>query len=139
MSATDSQQQSEVSKETVRKFMEVFSGGDVDAIMDMLTDDATWWVAGTIPGVSGEYSKDEFRALVSGISEGCDGPIKLTPKAFTAEGERVAIETESYADVKNGRTYNNQYHFLMTVRDGKISGVKEYLDTQHTYDVFVAE
>ena len=52
-------------------------------------------------------------------------------KGLTAEGDRVAVEAESYAKMKNGKTYQNTYHFLFIVRDGKIQSVKEYLDTIH--------
>jgi ketosteroid isomerase-like protein len=51
----------------------------------------------------------------------------------------VAVETESYAELNNGRIYNNDYHFLFIVRDGKIHQVKEYLDTIHTNEVFFGE
>lgn len=123
--------QNEQNKQTVKRFMEVFSSGDVPATLAMMADSATWWVAGTIP-LSGTYDKAAFGKLLSGVSEACKGPIRLMPKAFTAEGERVAVETESLAHLRNGRTYNNHYHFLFIVRDGKIAGVKEYLDTMHT-------
>lgn len=103
-----------------------------------MTDDATWWVAGTIPGVSGTYDKATFGGLLTGISESCKGAIRLTPQVFTVEGDRVAVETESYAELKNGRVYNNHYHFVFVVRDGKVAQIKEYLDTMHTYDTFVA-
>lgn len=83
-------------KQTVTEFMEVFSGGDVDAILDRMTDDATWWVAGNIPGISGTKDKAGFKDMVSGIAGSTtSGAIRLTPLAFTAEGERVAVETES--------------------------------------------
>ena len=39
-------------------------------------------------------------------------------------------------ELNNGRIYNNLYHFLFVVRDGKVLQVKEYLDTMHTNDVF---
>ncbi|BBG01434.1 MULTISPECIES: nuclear transport factor 2 family protein [Pseudonocardia] len=129
----------EKNKQVVTEFMEVFSSGDVDAIMERMTDDATWWVAGNIPGISGTKDKAGFREMVSGIADSTTGgAIRLTPLAFTAEGDRVAVETESYTELKNGRVYNNLYHFLFTVRDGRISSVKEYLDTEHTTAVFVA-
>ena len=32
--------------------------------------------------------------------------------------------------MSNGKSYNNQYHFLLFVRDGKVSKVMEYLDNQ---------
>ena len=32
----------------------------------------------------------------------------------------MAIEAQGYAKLKNGKTYENLYHFLFVVRDGKI-------------------
>ncbi|WP_028851460.1 nuclear transport factor 2 family protein [Thermocrispum municipale] len=126
-------------KKLVAEFMQVFSTGDVAAIMDYLAPTATWWVAGTIEGISGTKSKDEFREMLSGLSANTKtGAIRLTPIAWTAEGDRVAVETESYSEMTNGRVYNNLYHFVFEVRDGKIQSVKEYLDTEHTRAVFLA-
>ncbi|HEY2205517.1 MAG TPA: nuclear transport factor 2 family protein [Pseudonocardia sp.] len=123
----------------VTEFMEVFSRGDVDAILGYLSDSATWWVAGTMEGVSGTKDKAAFGQMLAGLSDlTTTGAIRLTPHAFTAQGERVAVETESYAELKNGRVYNNLYHFVFVVRDGKIESVKEFLDTQHTAAVFLA-
>ena len=129
----------ERNKQTVTDFMTVFSGGDVEKILGSMTDDATWWVAGNIPGISGTKDKAGFGEMLGGIAANTTtGAIKLTPLAFTAEGERVAVETESYAELTNGRVYNNLYHFVFIVRDGKIAGVKEFLDTEHTTAIFVA-
>lgn len=122
-------------KQTVQRFLEVFSSGDVKAILAMMADDATWWVAGSMP-ISGTYDKAAFGTLLGGVAGACKGgAIRLTPKGMTAEADRVAVEAESLAHLNNGRTYNNHYHFLFTVRDGKIAGVKEYLDTMHTQAV----
>ncbi len=133
--AVTTQTETEANKQTVLKFLEVFSTGDVDGILGMMDDSATWWVAGTIP-LSGTKSKKEFGEMLSGVAENCKGPIKLTPHGVTAEGERIAVEVESYAELNNGRIYNNQYHFLFIAHDGRIFAVKEYLDTMHTNDIF---
>ena len=125
----------ETAKYVVTRFLGTFSGGDVDAIMDMMSDDATWWVAGTLE-VSGTHTKAGFRELLSGIAAECEGPIALTPKSMIAEGNTVAAEVESLAHLKNGRVYNNHYHFLFEVGGGKIRRVKEYLDTMHTHETF---
>jgi ketosteroid isomerase-like protein len=117
--------------DTVSRFLEHFSSGDVEKTMALFADDATWWVAGTMP-ISGTYGKAAFTKLLGGVLETCTGPIVIRPLAFTCEGERVAVEAESFAQTRKGRIYNNLYHFLFTVRDGKIAGVKEYLDTMHT-------
>jgi uncharacterized protein len=126
-------------KRLVAEFMEVFSTGDVDAILGYLADSATWWVAGTMEGISGTKDKAAFRQMLTGIADSTTtGAIRLTPHAWTAEGDRVAVETESYTELKNGRVYNNLYHFVFEVRDGKIQSVREYLDTEHTSAVFLA-
>lgn len=128
----------EANKAVVTEFMEVFSRGDVDAILGFLTDDATWWVAGAIEGISGEKDKAAFGEMLGGLSTlTTAGAIALTPKALTAEGDRVAAETESYAEMTNGRVYNNLYHFVFELSDGRIRRVKEYLDTEHTRAVFL--
>jgi ketosteroid isomerase-like protein len=125
----------EGNKQLVRDFMQHFSDGDMKTALGMMSDDATWWIAGRFP-LSGTKSKAEFAELLGQIGAAVPGGIRLTPKAFTAEGDRVAVETESYAKHTNGKIYNNQYHFLFEIRDGKIRAVREYLDTMHTNDVF---
>jgi ketosteroid isomerase-like protein len=127
----------ETNKEMVREFMRRFSAGDAAGLLDMLAEDATWWVAGNF-ALSGTRSKKEFAELLTQVGGATTEGIRLTPKAFTAEGDRVAVETESYARHVNGKLYNNQYHFLFEIREGKIRAVREYLDTMHTNDVFCA-
>jgi hypothetical protein len=124
----------ETNKQIVRDFMEAFGSGDIPRTMGFMADDATWWVAGSIP-LSGTYTKQEFEQLLGGVVDTCKQPISLTPNAFTAEGGRVAVETESYTETNEGKVYNNQYHFLFVLRDGKIVQVKEYLDTMHTNEI----
>ena len=122
----------------VTEFMEVFSTGDVEKILSYLNPTATWWVGGTIEGISGTKNKEEFGQMLAGLSTGTTtGAIKLTPLAFTAQGDRVAVETESYSEMTNGKVYNNLYHFVFVVRDGKLETIKEFLDTEHTRAVFL--
>lgn len=129
----------QTNKRIVAEFMEVFSTGDADKFLAMMDDSATWWVGGTIEGISGTFDKEGFRALSGGLAETVKGgAIRLTPLAWTAEGERVAVETESYAELNNGRVYNNLYHFVFVVRNNKIHAIKEFLDTEHTRAVFLA-
>ena len=127
----------ESNKQLITNFMEDFSTGNVDKILSYMTDSAKWWVAGTIEGISGEKDMKAFREMLSGLSQLTKtGAIRLTPHAWAVEGNRVAVETESYSEMKNGRVYNNLYHFVFEINDGKIQKVKEYLDTEHTRAVF---
>lgn len=124
----------EDNKKMVMGFIESMNSGNGAAVMNALADSATWWVAGSFP-LSGTKTKAQFGELVGGLGAKIDGALRLTPTGVTAEGDRVAVEAESYAKMKNGKTYQNKYHFLFTVRDGKIQAVKEYLDTMHANDV----
>ncbi len=122
-------------KEVVLQFWDAFSNSRFDEALGLLAEDATWWIAGTTD-ISGEYSKQQFGELMLGIAENAPNGIKVTPEALTAEGDRVSMEAESYGEISNGKVYNNFYHFMHTLRDGKLVSVKEYLDTQHVQDVF---
>lgn len=125
-------------KELIAEFMEVFSTGNVEKILSFLSPSATWWVGGTIDGISGTKNKAEFGEMLSGLSATTkSGAIALTPLAWTVQGDRVAVETESYAEMENGKTYNNLYHFVFVIEDGLIESVKEFLDTEHTRAVFL--
>lgn len=127
----------EANKQLVQRFLAALSSGDLGETLGFLHEDSTWWVAGKT-AVSGTYTKSEFGKLLGGIAANVDGAITLTPKAYTAEGNRVAVECESLAHFKNGRTYNNFYHFLFEVKDEQLYRIKEYLDTMHVQEVVLA-
>lgn len=120
----------EDNKRLILGFFENLSAGKGDAVLGTLADSATWWVQGNFP-LSGTKTKAQFAALVGELGSKIDGGLRVTPKGITAEGDRIAVEAESLAKMKNGKTYQNTYHFLFIVRDGKIQSVKEYLDTIH--------
>jgi hypothetical protein len=124
----------EENKKIVLGLFENMSSGNGAAVMNALADSATWWVAGNFP-LSGTKTKAQFGELVGQLGSNIDGALRVTPTGVTAEGDRVAVEAESHAKMKNGKTYQNKYHFLFLVRDGKIQQVKEYLDTMHANDV----
>ena len=58
---------------------------------------------------------------------------------MTAEENRVAAEVNGEAVHASGETYNNQYHFLLIIKDGKILELKEYMDTQLAAKILLGE
>lgn len=127
----------ESNKEVVKSLFAAFGDRNIKQIVGLLDDEATWWVSGNL-SISKTYTKPEFENLLIGMHELVDGAIKLTPRGFTAEGERVAVEAESLAKTRTGRTYKNLYHFLFEFRNGKVLRVKEYMDPMHVNEVFFA-
>jgi uncharacterized protein len=120
------------------EFLKIFSTGTVGKIIEAMHENATWWVSGNLEGMSGTYDTQGFANLISGVADVYKtGALQITPVSMTAEGNKVAVETRSYAELKNGRVYEPSCHFLFEVAgNGKILHVKEYLDTKHAHDVF---
>lgn len=125
-------------KEIVHSFFERFSSADIDRAL-VLLDDAVVWRAmgreGELP-ISGTMYKEDIGSLIQTIKEMMRDGLKLTPTGWTAEDNRVALEMESYGELADGTVYNNLYHFLVTVDGGKITSLKEYMDTLHVMQVF---
>jgi ketosteroid isomerase-like protein len=129
----------EENKKIVVSFFENFSSGKMEQALAMMADNATWSVMGKPDkfALGGTKTKAQFTELVKGIGAAMPKGLRVTPKGITAEGDRVALEAESYGETANGKVYNNLYHFLIEVRGGKIQAVREYLDTIHAQDVLV--
>ena len=129
----------EENKKLVLSFFENMSAGKADTALAMMADSATWTVMGKPDkfALAGTKTKAQFTELFKGIGTVMPKGLKITPKGITAEGDRVAVEAESYGEHANGKVYNNRYHFLIEVRGGKIEAVREYLDTIHAQDVLV--
>lgn len=128
----------EANKALITQFFAALSSGKVDRIGEFLADDARWWVSGTVEGISGIYTKSETLELlgqVAGVYKA--GALHIAPTAMIAEGQRVAVEAESYAELHNGKVYNNLYHFVFDIKGDQITSFKEYMDTQHVVDTFV--
>jgi ketosteroid isomerase-like protein len=125
-------------KAVAARLFECFSAGDLPGVLDLLTEDATWWLAGKagqLP-VVGTRTKAQMARLFQAMLDRLEGPLRMTIKSCIAEDDKVAVEAESLGTLKNGRTYNQEYHMLVTVRGGKISAVREYLDTLHVQSVW---
>ena len=127
-------------KATTREFFAAFSAGDIEKVLGSMTDDATWWIPGKKERspTAGLYSKEKIGRLFHRMLAALQGGLQMTVKSCIAEGSFVAAEVESSGDLKNGRRYRQEYHMLLEFRGGRIAAVREYLDTQHAYDVWVA-
>jgi ketosteroid isomerase-like protein len=116
-----------------------FSASDIPGVLDLMTDDVTWRVPGKpeLSPVAGIYNKERLKRLFGRMLAQLEGGLQMTVLGLLAEGNDVAVEVESQGDLRNGRKYRQQYHFLITFRDGKIAAVREYLDTHHAFDVWI--
>jgi ketosteroid isomerase-like protein len=116
-----------------------FTASDIDGVLALMADDVTWRIPGKaeLTPAAGVYDKDRLRRLFQRMLAQLPDGLRMTVIGSLAQGDRVAIEVESSGDLRNGRQYRQQYHFLITFRDGKIASVREYLDTHHAFEVWM--
>ena len=113
------------------------SNGDVQGFMNNLSEDVTWTFFGSHRFAGTIRGKEELVAkLFAPLGEVLDGGIKVQIDSMTAEGERVVIEARGEAKTKTGKRYDNSYCIVITVRNDKISAVREYLDSELVTAVF---
>lgn len=124
----------ETNKAIMRDFIDAMTRGDVDAIVNAYADDGRVVTMGQTL-ISGTFDTSHIASAAGRVFEVFPEGIRFVIHEMTAEGDRVAIEAESFATHVSGAQYNNKYHFLARLRDGKIVEFKEYCDTEHITDV----
>jgi uncharacterized protein len=118
----------EENRATALKLVTTLGAGAPD--MSLVTEDAVWWAPGR-----GEFGNAAFQKTAGTFAGMFKAPSVITVYGVTAEGDRVAIEAEGRAELKNGKIYANRYHYLFVFRDGKICRAKLYNDTKHAAEI----
>ena len=127
----------EKNKTITKEFFEALSNGS-DKYLDFYTDESIIWTAGN-NAIGGTRTKKEVEGFAQNILSAFPTGITFNIKNMTAEDERVAVEIDGEAMHASGATYNNQYHFLLRIKDGKILELKEYMDTQLAAKILLGE
>lgn len=121
-------------KAIVTRWMELFSEGRDEDAFRLVSDEAEW-IGPFSSRFGGTYSKADTLALVRKVRAFATDGWRMWPIGFTAEGDRIAVQAESTARFRNGKTYHQQYHFLMIIADGKIQTTYEYSDSLHVAEI----
>jgi ketosteroid isomerase-like protein len=135
----DASQATEKNTAVARDFFRVFSTGNVANILALMRDDATYWVSGSVPGFSGVKTKAQLAEVLAGVGDlYVGGALVLTPSTTIAEGDLVFAEASGRAELRNGRVYEPHSAWVFRVERGLIVEIKEFIDTKHSYEVFLA-
>jgi ketosteroid isomerase-like protein len=119
-------------KDLVRRFFASFETRGFAAASALVSDDVVWWNAGF-----GDLTKAGYAALAEGSEEHIEGGrYRFTIRSLTAEEDRVSAVVDGHATRKTGAAYNNNYHFLFTIRDGMIIAIREYHDTHYAAEIW---
>jgi len=124
----------EENKAIVTAFMKTISKGDVEGIIAGYAEDGFCETMGHTL-ISGRFSREQVAMAAGRIFEAFPQGVEFTILNLTAEEDRVAMEATSQATHISGREYANHYHFLFRLRDGKITQMKEFMDTELVTDV----
>ena len=121
-------------KEIVQKYFDVLTRNDIPILLDMYAEDMVLRVPGTTC-ISGVFGKAQLGKFAASVLDTFPKGLKFIVHSMVAENDSVAVEAESIGTHVSGKHYNNKYHFLIRLRDGKIIESREYMDTQLVTDV----
>ena len=124
-------------KQVVLDFYEAGARGDMDACFVLLADEVTWTNIGSTK-FSGTYSGKQaiVENLIGPLFSQLKAGISSQIERLTAESDVVVAQTSGTAETLDGTPYNNTYCQVIRIRDGKITDVKEYMDTALIDSVF---
>lgn len=128
----------EESKRVVQSVFEAFGRGDVPALLALVDDGAEWVAPGpaNVPYFGErrgrEGAAEFFRHLGSEVEFE-----SFEPGAFIAEGDRVVVLGRERGRVRRtGKTFDNDWALLFTVRGGKVAGFRIYENTAAIAEAF---
>src|SRR3972149_3430906 len=108
------------SKEVVLRLFEIMDKRDIEGVLSLLTEDATWWVIGNLPQVSGTHNKQQFAELLKYMFPAIGEAPKFIIDHMIAEGDYVAAEAHVGGKTPKGDVYENKYHFKFEVKGDKL-------------------
>ena len=101
------------------------------AILDQLTDDVVWYDPGPpeVPHAGRYRGREEVGSFFARIAETLEIE-EFAPTEFLAQADRVVVLGSLHGRVKDtGRSYENEWAMVWTLRDGKVAGWQIYEDT----------
>jgi ketosteroid isomerase-like protein len=127
----------ETNKQLITHYFQAVNRGDGEAIRQLLHKDFVFRGMGRHPDwMRYVWGPEAFADAPRDMSTKMTKPIVMNLLGMIAEGERIAVQADSYGEMKNGKIYDNAYHFVFTFDDGKIKEVQEYCCTYTVFEVF---
>jgi uncharacterized protein len=120
----------QANKAVARAFIEALSAGELDEAFAMTSPTSVIWLPHPRQALTFGQWRGVYEALMENqFPQGCRYEIGHV----TAEDNRVAVVTESFAPMRNGELYNNRYHWLFTIDGGQIAGCEEFMDSLYAH------
>ena len=117
--------------DVVQRGYEAFGRGDIPALLDLLTDDVEWTLQGpsVIPFAGTRHGHEGVSEFFSVLGETLDFE-QFEPREYVAQGDTVVVVGfERSLSRATGRTIEQEWAHVNTLRDGKIAKFRAFEDT----------
>ncbi|MET4038844.1 nuclear transport factor 2 family protein [Bradyrhizobium sp. RT6a] len=116
--------------QTVKDFFAAIGRGDSEALLALVTVDIEWIIPGEDWPLAGTHrGHDGVTDLLETASRSIE--TSTEPREFVAQGDRVLVVGFAKGKIKaTNKIFEDDWVFAITVRNGKLTNIREYVDTQ---------
>ena len=123
--------------ERIRDGYAAFNKGDVDALVELFAEDIVWHFPGTSK-LSGEHvGRDATLAALGGYGAASNGTLQANLVDIMANDTHVTGWARDTATA-NGRTLDINSVVIFTMKDGKVTKGRHFVDDPAALDAFLA-
>ena len=117
--------------QTVKDFFAAMGRGDKQGLLALSAEDIEWIIPGEDWPLAGTHCGHAgLNNLVQKANETVETSYPEPPE-FIAQGDRVLVVGFAKGKVKaTNKTFEDDWVFAITVRNGKLTNIREYIDTQ---------
>ena len=115
----------------VKDFFAAMGSGDKQGLLALSAGDIEWIIPGEGWPLAGTHrGHAELAAVLQKASEEMETTYP-TPPEFVAQGDRVLVVGVATGKIKaTNRAFKDDWVFDIIVRNGKVTKIREYIDTQ---------
>ena len=116
--------------QTVKDFFAAIGRGDKEGLLALVAEDIEWIIPGKDWPLAGTRRGHAGLAdLLETASKSME--TSTEPREFVAQGDRVLVLGFARGKIKaTNKTFEDHFVFVITMRDGKLAKIREYIDTQ---------
>jgi ketosteroid isomerase-like protein len=115
----------------VKNFLAALGRRDKQRLLALSAEDIEWIIPGEDWPLAGTYRRHAgLENLLQKANETVDTSFPEPPE-FIAQGDRVLVVGFARGRIKaTNRTFEDDWVFAITVRNGTLTNIREYIDTQ---------
>jgi ketosteroid isomerase-like protein len=117
--------------QTVKDFFAAMGGGNKQDLLALVAKDIEWIIPGEDWPLAGTH---RGHAELADVLQKASEEVEMTypkPPEFVAQGDRVLVVGVATGKIKaTNKPFKDDWVFDITVRNGKVTKIREYIDTQ---------